>query len=535
MIWKRKVLIVAVWLLVSAAAFAVVSRIPAIYSANVLIVVDSQKIPERYVSSTVSMDAGERLMAISQQILSSARLKQLIGEFGLYQHQRNTEVPEFVVMRMRPDIKIMVEPGSTGRLNGFRVAYEGEDRSVVAQVANRLANFFIEENLKSRETQAKGTSEFIQTQLQDAKQRLDELEAAVSRYKVQHTGELPQQEAALLGSLDRLRAELQANSENINRAQEAKLVSENLAHMAETTLATLIKSAATPAAAPKRAAESPQQDPPRNSAAIQAQLEKLRLRYSDQHPDVKRLKDMLDEALQVEGRAAQAPPKRTTEEPDATAVIAAAPPAANEAAEIAKARERVSVLKTQIQAKIKEREALEADQQRIRRDMMSVQSRIDRLPFREQEMAQIMRDYDTSKANYQALLGKKLAAEMATDLERGQKSERFTIMDPAQTPFAPVRPNRRLYNLFGTAFGLALGLAVGLALELKRNMILGEWELPPNAVVLARLPRISQDAGAAASEPGARRKPRLRLFVITSVLLCVIGLVFGASFAWSRF
>ena len=65
-------------------------------------------------------------------------------------------------------------------------------------VANRIANLFVDENLHARELQAEGTSEFIVNELDGAKKTLDQLEAAVSKYKLEHNGELPQQENALM-------------------------------------------------------------------------------------------------------------------------------------------------------------------------------------------------------------------------------------------------------------------------------------------------------------------------------------------------
>ena len=112
---------------------------------------------------------------------------------------------------------------------------------MVAQVTNRLANLYIDENLKTREVQAEGTSEFISTQLQEAKRKLDELEAAVSKYKLAHNGELPQQEAALIGTLSRLQSELEANRDAINRAEQAKLVLDNTLSTLESAASMLAK------------------------------------------------------------------------------------------------------------------------------------------------------------------------------------------------------------------------------------------------------------------------------------------------------
>jgi uncharacterized protein involved in exopolysaccharide biosynthesis len=156
--------------------------------------------------------------------------------------------------------------------------------------------------------------------------------------------------------------------------------------------------------------------------------------------------------------------------------------------EIARSREQVGELRSQIRGSDKELEDSKAEQQRILRDLNMYQKRMERLPLREQEMAQITRDYEMSKENYKSLLDKKLAAEMALDMERRQQSERFTVLDRARVPEKPVKPNRRQLYAVGSGLALVLALIGGFSAEMRKNVVLGEWELPEGTVVLARLP-----------------------------------------------
>src|SRR5579872_2145756 len=210
MFGKHKLGVVLIWLLLSAISLVVVLELPAIYRAEALILVDSQKIPERYVSSSVATELQDRLAALNQAILSSTSLWKVIEDFGLYKEERKNHVREEIIDMMHSDIKINVERGWTGNRPGaFRIAYMGKSPTVVAEVANRLTGLYIEQNLRTREEQAKETSTFIDDRLKEAKKNLDDLEAAVSKYKLQHNGELPEQEASLNGTLSRLQLELQ--------------------------------------------------------------------------------------------------------------------------------------------------------------------------------------------------------------------------------------------------------------------------------------------------------------------------------------
>jgi len=90
---------------------------------------------------------------------------------------------------------------------------------------------------------------------------------------------------------------------------------------------------------------------------------------------------------------------------------------------------------------------------------------------------------------------------MATDMEKRQKAERFTVLDPARVPEKPFKPNRPLFYTVGIVAGLLFGVAAAFGRELKRNVVLGEWELPADVVILGRVPRIEFASGDLARSP----------------------------------
>ena len=205
-IGKRKVRILIAWVLFALIGSTIVYLLPSVYLAEAVILVDTQKIPEKFVSATVASDLEDRIAAIRQTLLSGDQLKRIIDEFGLYKDQRKTHFDEEIFDMMRKDITITLEPITSGNAQNkhtadFRIGYQGSDPNLVMRVANRVADLYVEQNLKTRKGEAQGTSEFLDTQLADAKQQLDKLEAAVSAYKLQHNGELPQQEQTLVSAL----------------------------------------------------------------------------------------------------------------------------------------------------------------------------------------------------------------------------------------------------------------------------------------------------------------------------------------------
>src|SRR5262249_7713354 len=215
--------------LLSSAGFSSVFLLPNHYKATTTILVDPQKVPEKYVSPTVSSDPAQRLSTISDQVLSSTRLQKIIDQMNLYAELRGAMSREEIIELMRKDVSVRVKQGSSSGLSSFTIEYEGTHRQKVAQVANQLAASFINWNVKNREQQAQDTTEFLNSQLKEAKQSLETQEKKVSAFKMQHLGEMPEQQPANLQALSQLQTQFQANAEALNRLEvERTLLSRGL-------------------------------------------------------------------------------------------------------------------------------------------------------------------------------------------------------------------------------------------------------------------------------------------------------------------
>jgi len=271
------------------------------------------------------------------------------------------------------------------------------------------------------------------------------------------------------------------------------------------------------------------------------------MRYSDEHPEIKRLRRLLaevrpgeqqEEAKQEAKQRIATAPVSTVKQP--VAVRREEPLTDPLSIERAQARERVSNLKAQLDLTQRELRDRTAERARILRDLGSYQKRIEQLPVRDLEMASLTRNYEFSKGYYNNLLNKKTEAEMATDLERRQKAETFRILDPARPPTKPFKPGRTLLSAMSVAFGFVLGLVTAVGRELKAGVLLGEWELPEGIVVLSRVPNIvpalrvleddEQISGKRQPATGTHRFPML-----SSKVLPVLGMMAIYEFVSYRF
>jgi polysaccharide chain length determinant protein (PEP-CTERM system associated) len=466
LIVHRKWLVLGTFLLISAAAIIYSSRLANVYVSSTLILVDPQKVPESYVRATVTGDLRNRLGTLQQQILSATRLQKIIDTLNLYPTERKTMAREDVIALMQKDVTVSIVSNFGGGqdLEAFRIGFAGKDARLVAQVANDLATLFMDENLKAREQQATGTTEFLQNQLQETKKILEVQEAKLKDFKLRHLGEMPEQQSANLQILGQLQSQLQLEGEALARAEQQKSTIQML--MPQTAPVVDLDDRETQPSPVAGTAKAAPKEPPLNG--LRARLAALQQRYGDQHPEIRKLMAQIadEEAKEKAARAAAAEP---------VAVAASEPKAAtNEVKPEAAPARRSSippasytnpVLQSQLKAIEDEIPKHQAEVRRLNKQVGSYQAKLEAIPVREQEVTALVRDYEISKGHYSQLLDKQLSAETATQLEIRQKGEKFTILDPAQPAERPSRPNRAMINMGGSLVGLGLGLFLALVTD----------------------------------------------------------------------
>lgn len=451
--------------------------LPFLYRSSTLILVEPQKIPTAYVSPTVTSTVQERLSTISQQILSRTNLEKIILQFGLYKQEGKeagglltrlsrqikswtnldlqafftyftlerpqTSIPlEALVERMRRDIEIKV----TGGGNAFTVSYTGKDPLTVMKVTNTLASLFIEENLRIREQQAEGTSEFLEQQLAEAKRQLEIQEQALKEFKERHMGALPGQMDPNLRTLDRLQLEFQSINEALRTAEERKIslvrfqqelrnIDEALRSLDSVTASTSLGS-------------TPDRSSP-NLARLKEELARLQIVFNDNYPDVVFLKKQIRD---VEEQL------NASEIPKAAERVVSPPVAQPES----RGNQPSNLHSAELLSINSEIESLKRKRERTIEQIKLYEKRVEDTFPNEQMLLNLARDYETSQRNYQGLLDKRLHAKIAENLEKRQKGEQFRILDPANLPQQPYQPDRRKIILLGSL--LSAGLGVGAIL-----------------------------------------------------------------------
>ena len=434
------------------------------YLSTTLILVEQPTMPKDYVTPNVNDDLQDRMQSITQQILSRTRLLHIIDQFNLYSGPHSKASPDQKVEIMRKDIGIELVRDARNEITAFNVSYSSRDPQVAQKITSELTNLFINENLEVRQQQSEDTTKFLESQLETARQALAGQEEKIRQFKGQHVGELPAQVGSNLQILAGLQSQLQTEEDALNTAKQQRVY-----------LETLVNQYRSLQGAPKTAGGAPTTGLP----AIDAELEKLRAQladlsshYTDRHPDVRKLKQQIAETEATRDRiiADLKAKKAAPDDPEATST-------ASDPSSMTDATSPMVQLQGQLQSNRVEIANRERSVSDLKAKVIDYQARLNQEPVREQELSDLTRGYDQSKANYDGLLKKKNESAMATSMELLQQGERFRIIDPPSLPVKPDFPNRLKFCGIGLGIGLALGVVVAAAFEMMDDRVYDEKEL----------------------------------------------------------
>jgi uncharacterized protein involved in exopolysaccharide biosynthesis len=309
-------------------------------------------------------------------------------------------------------------------------------------------------------------------------------------FKGKHFGEMPDEQQGNLNFLMSLNTQLEGVNQALSRAQSDKTFTQTILDQqiaaAKTSPATVL---------------GPQSDE-QQLKDMETSLANMRAKYSDDWPDVKALKiqiEQLKKKIALDGdsaSASDAPPPVTAKatgdktqpagsstSPDSAKNKPAgntAAPSPRESQPVQQLRAQLYLFEQQIREKMKQQEDLQ-------KEIRTYEARVRMSPTVEEEYKRVTRDHQMALDFYNDLLKKRDTSSMATDMERRQQGETFTILDPASLPAKPSYPNRPVVMGLGLAGGLGLGFLLVLLLEFRDKSIWGEQDVE----VLLQLPTLA--------------------------------------------
>ena len=540
---RRSSMALAVGGAMLAVAVIVAVTLPPVYRSTATILIKEQEIPQELVRSTVTSFADERIQVISQQVMTRATLLDMVDKYGLYGKARQRETSEEILDRMRNDIKLTpISADVTDRRTGtpvkstiaFTLSYDSAVAANAQKIANELTTLFLNENVKNRQQKAAETTTFLDEELVRASDHVSELEKQLSDYKEKNQGRTPDLS--------------QTNEVSSERTyDDAQRIERELVFMADRKASLQRQLAQTKPNLAVQGASGTIPDPQDRLVALQSELAGLVGTYSEEYPDVKRLRreianlkaqtgltdDTADREAKLEELRAQISVLRQKygdDYPDLvrlrrtyaaieSAVKADGGSAARETrlkdlqaqladlhrkypqgnAEVTRLESTYGVLEGAVRAgatgvtpavgkeagfvrrkpdnpvyvnlqdevdtATAQLQSMQAEQVSVRARLNKFDERVSDTPEAERQYLELARDLDTSRGRFKELREKQMQAQVAEQLERERKAERFTLIEPPVFPEKPVRPNRLLILLAGMVLALLGGVGAPLLRE----------------------------------------------------------------------
>lgn len=528
---------------------------PPRYQSMATILIEQQELPTELVRSTVTSYADQRVQVISQRVMTTQTLLDIIRRYDLYPRQRNRESREALIARMRDDIAVkmisadVIDPRSgrpTSATIAFTVAYSNGSAEQSARVANELTTLFLNENLTTRTKLADDAATFLETEADRVSHHIADLEAQLAAFKAQHTEELPELEQMNMTLMDR-------TSQDLDQTELRRSSLEQQQVYLEAQLAQLKPNSALFSDSGERILSTTDR-----LKSLRSQLASAKALYAPDHPDIARLereiaglekqepqdvdindlRRQLDDAksqlAQVEQRYAPEHPDRVRLQREVDSLQKALDSALTKPkptatpADFRNADNPAYIeIESQLAATRADLESLTQQQERLRTQLRDYQHKITAGPQIEKQYRELTRDYENARARYAELRAKQGEATVAKNLESDRKGERFTLIEPPLVPQEPVSPNRTILIIAGIV--LSLGLAAGCAAltESLDGTVRGRRDLMSlvaGTAPLAIIPRIVTEI------PTAGLQWRRRALVAAAIVAVLAGVLLSIHF-----
>jgi uncharacterized protein involved in exopolysaccharide biosynthesis len=300
---------------------------------------------------------------------------------------------------------------------------------------------------------------------EEAKKRLDELDGTLKRFKEKYMGRLPEQLNTNLRTLDRLQFDLQATADRLHETKERSLSLEKQIMDLEQEVLSASPDLKT---APEETAIRLRQ--------MKKILEDLQGLYKDNYPDVILMKEQIQKL--------ETQLSKPNHDSKTVGTV-----------ELLKGNEKYRRLKEEHRQLLSELTVLEGKRDRLTVQIDDYEKRVELTPRVEEQFKNLLRDYTMSQNNYQILLEKSINARISENLERRQKGEQFRILDPANLPERPYKPNIPRLILSVAFAGMGSGIGLALLIEMLNPCFRKpeDFEGVLNTPVLVSIPRFQKD------------------------------------------
>ncbi|NML60195.1 chain length-determining protein [Massilia sp. RP-1-19] len=432
-IWKYRWHAVAIAWLVGVAGWIKAYSMPDEYQTTARVFVDTQTILKPLLSNMTSVPNVEQQVAImSRTLLSRPNVERVMRMVDLDVRATTAREHEQQVERLMSKIKI----GGTAAYDIYAISYQDRNPKLVRDVVQSLLTIFVEGSFKGKLGDSQKAVQFLDEQIKNYEDRLVAAENMVKEFKLRNSTLLPRQGVDYGAQLAIAADHLSAARLELLEAEQARAAIK--AQVSGDALLTGIE---------QRPASLPNPEIDTRIAAVNKNLDALHLQYTEQHPDILAARRLL---AQLEARKIE----------DNKLKMNDGDPGRNYSPML----QQLKVALTEADGRVAAM-AARVNEYTARHARLLAQSNA--VPEVESQLAQLNRDYEINKDNYEKLIGRREAAKLSGDLSSTTEMMSFKIIDPPTMPIAPIGPNRLLF--YTVAFLMALGAGPGIALLISQS------------------------------------------------------------------
>jgi polysaccharide biosynthesis transport protein len=370
----------------------------------------------------------------------------------------------------------------------FIVSIIDPDPKFAMSYINTLVRRYVEENVSSKREEAYGANRFLTEQVVQFKEKLDKADEKIIGFRQEKGIYMAVDEASVIQEMKQLKTEI----ENINVMRNQLLATKNITQ-------TQLKNEE-----PMTVAFSRHTGNDATITALENKMNQLLVRYTENYPEVIRIKAEIEAMKKQAVAKPQSAPKGDTTEPEMSAMNPV--------------YQQLKQTLLQTEAEI---DALDARKKQLSAMIGRKEAELRYIPEGKKVLTDMEKERDSYKNIYEQLLTRVGQSEVSKDMEIGDKATTFKIVDPAVLPMKPISPNRKKIIFIGIFLGILGGIGGVVARENFSPSVNSLNTIKNLGIeVLAVIPRIFNRE----DQQVKAKKDRL-VYLIAGSYLCVIGLL----------
>jgi polysaccharide chain length determinant protein (PEP-CTERM system associated) len=498
-IWLKKRYVMLCSWLICPIGFGYVAMMPDVYKSEAVVFVDTRSMLQPLLSGlAIQSNPQQEIAMMAQTLLSRSNIEIIARESDLDITVNTADGYTNLINALSNNIRL----NRTGRNNIYNISYSNRNPELAKRVVQETLDLFVEGSLGNNRRDTDTASRFLDEQISEYETRLIEAEQRLADFQRRYNDILP-----VSGSFY---STLQGATSNLENTQ---LQIRELQQQVTSLKSQLSSGRATDGFDVRQGDNTPVITTRYDNRikSLEEKIDQLKLRFTDQHPDVIEAKSLL--ASLEESR-----------QDEIKAYFSATGEEGNDA--------NLSPLATELKLEISRLEgqiaSLRVRESDFEAKIQELRNKIDLVPQIEAESTALNRDYGITKQKYEELLRRKEAAELSRRADVSSEELQFRIIEPPLVPSKPTGPKRLMYYTGVLVLGFGVGIALAFALSQLRPVLVRGRQL----TTLTSFPVLGAVTHLNLKQIQRRNRIRVFVFILSSgAILSMYAILLAAELA----